>query len=177
MTTPGLLHQLQKLSGAVALYMTLGLLLATPSHASESSLEYGRDGVVKNGTVQTRIGELTFENGYPSRESVASLYDAMDFQRATQAYVWALPMVSMAEWQAVHEQQFNAQDRDFVIYNTTEEKLGILTANATTPYVIAFNDLGRSGPLVIEVPSGPVGGLVNDFWQRPVTDLGLAGPD
>ena len=177
MTTPGLLHQLQRLGGAVALYMTLGLLLAAPSHASESALEYGRDGVVKNGTVQTRIGELTFENGYPSRESVASLYDAMDFQRATQAYVWALPMVSMAEWQAVHEQQFDAQDRDFVIYNTTEEKLGILTANATTPYVIAFNDLGRSGPLVIEVPSGPVGGLVNDFWQRPVTDLGLAGPD
>ena len=117
MTTPGLLHQLQKLSGAVALYMTLGLLVVAPSHASESGPEYGRDGVVKNGTVQTRIGELTFENGYPSRESVASLYDAMDFQRATQAYVWALPMVSMAEWQAVHEQQFNAQDRDFVIYN------------------------------------------------------------
>ena len=56
MTTPGLLHQLQKLSGAVALYVTLGLLLATPSHASDAALEYGRDGVVKNGTVQTRIG-------------------------------------------------------------------------------------------------------------------------
>ena len=155
MTTAGLWQHLQRLIGAAALLMTLGLLLTALSHASESAPEYGRDGVVKNGTVQTRIGELTFENGYPSRESVASLYDAMDFQRATQAYVWALPMVSMAEWQAVHEQQFGAQDRDFVIYNTTEEKLGILTANATTPYVIAFNELGRSGPLVIEVPSGP----------------------
>lgn len=139
--------------------------------------ERGLDGVVKNGTVETRIGELTFANGYPSRESVEHLFDAMDFQRATQAYIWALPIVAMAEWQAVHEEQFGAQDRDIVVYKTTEEKLGILTANATTPYVIAFNDLGRSGPLVIDVPSGPTGGLVNDFWQRPVVDLGLAGPD
>ena len=36
MTTPGLLHQLQKLRGAVALYMT-PLLVATP-HASDAAL-------------------------------------------------------------------------------------------------------------------------------------------
>ena len=147
------------------------------SHQTSGEVEYGLDGVIKNGTVETRIGELTFENGYPSRESVEKLFDAMDFQRATQAYIWALPIVAMAEWQAVHEEQFDAQDGDIVVYKTTEEKYGILTANATTPYVIAFNDLGRSGPLVIDVPAGPTGGLVDDFWQRPVVDLGLAGPD
>lgn len=87
--------------------------------------ERGLDGVVKNGTVETRIGELTFANGYPSRESVEHLFDAMDFQRATQAYIWALPIVAMAEWQAVHEEQFGAQDRDMVVYKTTEEKLEI----------------------------------------------------
>jgi hypothetical protein len=145
--------------------------------ATGGNVEYGLDGVVKNGTVDTRVGELTFEHGYPSRESVEKLFDAMDFQRATQAYIWALPIVSFAEWQAVHEDQFGASDRDIVVYTTTEEKLGILTANATTPYVIAFNDLGRSGPLVIDVPAGPTGGLVDDAWQRPVVDLGLAGPD
>ena len=144
---------------------------------SHASVEYGLDGVVKNGTVETRIGKLTFENGYPSRQSVEDLFDAMDFQRATQAYIWALPIVSFAQWQAVHEEQFGAQDREIVVYTTTEEKLGILTANATTPYVIAFNDLGRSGPLIIDVPAGPTGGLVDDSWQRPVVDLGLAGPD
>lgn len=56
---------------------------ATPT--SRGPVEYGRDGVVKNGTVDTRIGELTFVNGFPSRESVEDLFDAMDFQRATQA--------------------------------------------------------------------------------------------
>jgi hypothetical protein len=140
-------------------------------------VEYGLDGVVKNGTIDTRVGPLTFENGYPGRESVEVLFDAMDFQRATQAYIWALPIVSMAEWQAVHEEQFSANDGDLVVYTTTEQKFGILTANATTPYIIGFYDLGRSGPLVVDVPAGPTGGLVDDFWQRPVADLGLAGPD
>lgn len=162
---------------AAVLLMAIGCKTETEQTTNSNNIEYGLDGTIKNGTIQTRIGELAFENGYPARESVESLYDAIDFQRACQAYIWALPIVGMAEWQTVHEEQFNAEDRDIVVYKTTEEKLGILTANATTPYVIAFNDLGRSGPLIIEVPSGPTGGLVNDFWQRPVIDLGLAGPD
>ncbi len=158
-----------------AFYLLIGLAVSATSAAEE--VEYGLDGVVKNGTVDTRVGDLTFENGYPSRETVERLFDAMDFQRATQAYIWALPIVSMAEWQAVQEDQFGAEDGDLVVYTTTEQKLGILTANATTPYIVGFCDLGRSGPLVVDVPPGPTGGLVDDFWQRPVADLGLAGLD
>jgi hypothetical protein len=37
--------------------------------------------------LQTRIGDLTLDNGYPSRETAGRLYDEMDFQRATQAYL------------------------------------------------------------------------------------------
>jgi hypothetical protein len=50
-------------------------------------------------TVDTRIGKLQFESGYPSRETVAKLYDEMDFQRACQAYLWGIPAVGIAEWQ------------------------------------------------------------------------------
>jgi hypothetical protein len=32
-------------------------------------------------TVNTRIGELAFENGYPSKDSVNKLFDELDFQR------------------------------------------------------------------------------------------------
>ena len=172
--------KMNRIAAAAVLALTLVSCAGpAPEEASTTSamVEYGLDGVVKNGTVETRIGELTFENGYPSRESVETLFDAMDFQRATQAYIWALPIVSMAEWQTVHEDQFGAEDGDLVVYTTTEQKLGILTANATTPYILGFYDLGRSGPFVVEVPPGPTGGLVDDFWQRPVADLGLAGPD
>jgi hypothetical protein len=35
-----------------------------------------------NGTVDSRLGPLIFEGGYPTPESVARLYDELDFQRA-----------------------------------------------------------------------------------------------
>src|SRR5690606_25766287 len=44
-------------------------------------------------TVQTRIGPVDLEVGYPTDASTARLFDEMDFQRATQAYLWALPAV------------------------------------------------------------------------------------
>jgi hypothetical protein len=37
-----------------------------------------------------------FPNGYPTKEPVEKLFDERDFQRATQIYLWALPMVSVA---------------------------------------------------------------------------------
>jgi len=46
-------------------------------------------------TIDTRIGTLSFThdfaNGYPTKETVAKLFDERDFQRATQLYLWALP--------------------------------------------------------------------------------------
>jgi hypothetical protein len=53
-------------------------------------------------TINTRIGPLTFthdfENGYPTKETQEKLFDEMDFQRATQAYLWGLPIVAFAQW-------------------------------------------------------------------------------
>ena len=50
------------------------------------------------GSVETRIGSLEFDKGFPTDATVEKLYDEMDFQRAVQAYLWGLPMVEMAEW-------------------------------------------------------------------------------
>ena len=49
-------------------------------------------------TLDTHIGKLTFESGYPSKETVSKLYDEMDFQRASQAYLWGIPAVGLNEW-------------------------------------------------------------------------------
>ena len=44
---------------------------------------------------ETRIGELEFThdfaNGYPTNATVEKIFDEMDFQRAVQAYLWAIP--------------------------------------------------------------------------------------
>ena len=128
-------------------------------------------------SVNTRIGELTFENGYPSKDSVKKLYDELDFQRAVQCYIWGLPIVAFAEWQRTHTEVFGARQIDMIIYQSHFDKIGILTANTTTPYVLTFHDLAETGPLVFELPPGPTAGIYDDFWQRPFIEMGLAGPD
>ena len=129
-----------------------------------------------NGTIETRIGGLDFESGFPSDESVATLYDELDFQRATQAYLWALPIVAFAEWQHSHNAIAGAGDIDYVAYLSGREKLGILTPNATTPYYLNFADLSVTGPLVVEEPPGLTAGGITDMWQRPSVDTGQIGP-
>ena len=129
------------------------------------------------GVFHSRIGDIELEHGYPSTSSAARLYDEIDFQRACQAYVWALPIMAMQEWQREHRETFGAGSLDYVDYFTFTDKLGLLTANATTPYVMAFPDLHETGPLVMEVPAGPTAGGLTDFWQRPLSDSGQTGPD
>src|SRR5215470_15911858 len=104
-------------------------------------------------SVDTRIGQLSFERGLPTEETVVKLFDAMDFQRACQAYLWGLPIVGFATLQRVHYKTFGAGDGDIVALTTYREKLGILTPNATTPYIIGYANLARTGPLVIDLPA------------------------
>jgi hypothetical protein len=127
--------------------------------------------------IESRLGPLELDNGYPTAATVAKIFDDIDYQRACQAYLWALPLMAMQQWQSEHITQFGAGKHDYVDYLTFQDKHGLLTANATTPYIMAFPNLKESGPLVFEVPAGPTAGGFTDFWQRPITDSGQTGPD
>lgn len=129
------------------------------------------------GTLESPLGRLEVKNGYPTDETVTKLYDALDFQRACQAYLWALPYIAMAEWQREQRETFGAGELDYVDYLDYKDKLGLLTANATTPYSMAFPNLEKTGPLVFEIPAGALAGGLADFWQRPLTDTGALGPE
>lgn len=162
----GCARRLRETSWAVTISLVLGAMLGPALVAAESE------------TLRTTSGAVTLEKGLPAtaRDSQA-LYDELDFQRATQAYLWALPIVSFAQWQHEHETVFGAKDAELVSYVTYRDRLGILTANATTPYILTFVNLGRTGPLVVDSPAGPTAAGVGDFWQRPITDIGQTGPD
>jgi len=134
-------------------------------------------GLPTTGTVKSPLGPLEIKNGYPTNETVAKLYDSLDFQRATQAYIWALPYLAMGEWQREQRETFGAGNFDYVDYLDYKDKLGLLTANATTPYAMAFPNLEKTGPLVFEIPAGALAGGIMDFWERPLTDTGAIGPD
>ena len=141
--------------------------------------EYGKTSPT---SVNTRLGTLEFTEGgfaggYPTLETVDKLFNEMDFHRGTQAYLWALPIVSYALWMDAHESTFGAKDGQFVYQKTPASKQGLLTANATTPYFIMFANLNRTGPLVLDIPPGPTAGIINDMWQRAIMDLGVSAPD
>jgi len=122
-------------------------------------------------TLTTRVGKLSFhhdfQNGYPTKDTVDVLYDERDFQRACQAYLWALPAVAYAQMR-YGLAAFGARDSIVAAFLNFDERLGILTPNATTPYYLAFVGLS-SGPVIAELPTGVRGGLV-DAWQRSLPD-------
>ncbi len=101
----------------------------------------------------------------------------MDYQRACQAYVWSMPLVSVTTWRDNENKAFGVENpTDFVVLESLKEKRGIVTGNLTTPYIFNFSNL-KDGPIEIDYPPGQTAGGVLDFWQRPVFDLGLTGPD
>jgi len=102
--------------------------------------------------MKTRIGELEFESGYPSQATVAKLYDEMDFQRACQAYIWGIPAVGLAEWRLAHRDIFKAKNGQMLSYLDFAEKLGILTPNYTTPYIVTLVDLHARGQSKVPQP-------------------------
>jgi hypothetical protein len=138
---------------------------------------HGHAQLPTNGTIESPIGKLELENGYPTGETVQKHYDSLDFQRAVQAYLWALPYVAMGQRQDEQRSKFGAKNFDYVDYFDYKDKLCLLTANATTPYSMAFPNIEKTGPVVFEFPPGAIAGGILDFWQRPITDTGALGPD
>ena len=124
-----------------------------------------------------RLGQVEFDGELPARRDLPLVFDELDYQMACQAYLWALPLVSYAQWRTQHYEVFGATSSDLVHYVSYRDRLGLITANATTPYTLNFFDLGETGPLVIELPAGPTAGGVSDFWQRECGVMGEMGPD
>ena len=97
--------------------------------------------------METRIGTLNFERGYPTDETTRKLFDEMDYQRAVQAYLWAYPAVSFESIRIATKQDLGADYNDLVIADKFVDPKSIwLTANDTTIYAFANIDLGKAGP-------------------------------
>jgi hypothetical protein len=132
-------------------------------------------GIASPDKVETRLGTLEFFDGFPDDASVEKVYDNLDFQRAVQAYLLALAPVNMA---GLREGLLTVGPANVTI-PTFESNLNarsiFLTPNATTPYTWIWIDL-HDGPLVVEVPPMTLG-MIDDFWFKYVTDIGIVGPD
>jgi hypothetical protein len=158
--------------------MMTGLMLVTI--ALTGSMAYA--GAYENTSVKadTPIGTLEYRGGFPTQATIEKAFDQLDRQRASQAYLEFMPMTSV-------NSIFEAHIRDYGM--TTAGDVGVyvqqgagkaraigLTYNTESIYASAHTDLKKDGPTVVEVPPNVLG-VVDDGWQRWLTDLGNAGRD
>lgn len=117
-----------------------------------------------------------FEGGYPTARAAAALRDEIRFQRGVQLYDWALPAVALEAMRRACEAHFGGGYTTMVSWRRIGPEVLAVTSNPDVSYAFAWLDLKADGPMVIDAAPN-LQGLLDDAWQRPVTDIGLAGPD
>jgi hypothetical protein len=156
--------------------LSFGILACNQN--SKSELNQAVDSTATtNGLTNISEQTIQMDGELPSKQSIPALFDEMDYQQAVQCYLWGLPIVAVEKFKEDQEKIFGASSFDLVAYNSLEDRLGILTANATTPYIVSFIDLKKTGPLVIEMPAGHIAGGLSDCWQRELVSLSETGTD
>ena len=151
--------------------LALGLLLSVHSTQAQSRFD--------------ELANLPLDHNRPTAESAKTLRDELLFQRATQTYLWAMPLLNTMGMRDGFNEAFGT---GYNIMGIWEKRLDAMT-RITTPnsdliYGMVFVNVAETGPLVFEAPP-KLQGILLDFWQRPIPcdggkffgDVGLPGPD
>ena len=96
--------------------------------------------------MDTRLGTLKFFDGFPDDATVEKLYDNLDFQRAVQAYLLAIPAVNQAAMRKALLQWGPANTTMPIWEDLVFPRTVGLTFNTSTPYAWMWIDL-HDGPL------------------------------
>jgi hypothetical protein len=130
-------------------------------------------------TIKTNSGTLEFEGGaFPTDASVQKVYDELDLQRATQAYIDFFPTLSLYAIvkSQVRDFGFTSSSDVGVMADFMKPSENYLTGNDVTVYAFASIDLNVDGATVVEIPPGMYGNA-NDAIFKYLTDFGPTGPD
>lgn len=113
--------------------------------------------------------------------TVQDLEYQIKYQRAFETALWAMPAVGINALRNAAFRDFGMKDNSISTSPTlTTPAKELLTANSSTPYIVAFTDL-KKGPAVLEMPEadadGSLYGQVVDHWQTTIADVGPTGLD
>jgi hypothetical protein len=126
--------------------------------------------------VETRIGTLSFFDGFPDDATTQKVYDNLDFMRGVQAFLNAMPGASAEAIRVGWASQGAVNNQTLLIMeDLMDSKSLFLTPNTESIYHMTWLDVS-DGPLVIETPPNVLG-IIDDHWFRYVGDFGNAGPD
>src|ERR1700723_4562548 len=126
-------------------------------------------------SVDTRIGNLKFNDGFPDDATVQKVYDNLDFSRGVQAFMSGMPGTSLVAMRKGF-QKLGVVNNTILIYeDRLDSKSLFLTGNTDSVYFSTWLNL-KDGPLVVESPP-KVLAFLDDAWFQYVTDIGNAGRD
>jgi len=124
--------------------------------------------------VKTRLGTLRFSDGFPTtrpcRRSTTISTSSAASRRSS------LPPGCAVPCDAYGRPDLRPDNQTVQVSETLLDSHSLMvTGNTETVYTIDWLDT-KGGPLVVVLPPGVLG-ILNDFWCRCVSDVGLAGPD
>src|SRR5262247_2040615 len=134
------------------------------------------------------LADSTMVENRPTPETAKLLREELLFQRATQTYLWALPLINTLGMKVGSEKAFGAGYNVLPVWKKRlDAKTLVTTPNSDVIYAMSYLDVGKDRPMVFEAAAG-LQGILLDFWQRPIPgptvgkqkffgDVGFFGPD
>ncbi len=139
---PKILRTISIVTSALALF-------ATASHAQSSRYD--------------ALADAPFKGDFPTPEAAQLLTDELYYQRAVQVYLWSLPAVNMWAMKEGSEKTYGA---GYNVLPVWKERLNartkVTTPNSDCLYAMAYVNIAKDGPIVVEVPANNQG-ILDDF--------------
>ena len=122
----------------------LALVLSIAMSAGNSRAQPDRyDGLADSAMAENR----------PTAEAAKLLREELLFQRATQVYLWALPLINTLGMKVGSEKAFGAGYHVLPVWKKRlDAKTLVTTPNSDVIYAMSYLDLGRDGAMVFEAP-------------------------
>ncbi|WP_044300823.1 DUF1254 domain-containing protein [Rhodopirellula sallentina] len=168
----------RKTAVASTLALLVGLSIASTGNAQAPKMKMTTEippGIATPDTLETPLGTLRSLDGVPDAKTTQRVFDNLDFQRATQAYLSTIQISSM---DAMRKGllTFGPANRTALLFEDLMDSKALwLTPNTVSVYMAMWLELGDE-PMVLETPPNVLG-LIDDAWFKYVADFGNAGPD
>jgi len=158
--------------------LILTTLVAATAHAQPPKMKMSTpvpEGIATPDKLETSLGALTSFDGVPDEATTQKVYDNLDRQRATHAFLSTIQISSM---NALEKglRRFGPPNTTAVLFEELMDSKALwLTPNTVSVYMASWMELGDE-PMVLETPPSVLG-FINDAWFKYVVDFGNAGPD
>jgi hypothetical protein len=123
------------------------------------------DPIITPKSLDTRLGKLSFFDGFPDDATSEKIYDNLDFMRGVDAFLNAMPGASVEALRVGLAIQGADNNQTILIFEKLMDSRSLfLTGNTESIYNLMWLDT-KAGPLVIETPPNILGMIDNHWFQ------------